>query len=974
MSTRLPLFSSKSYAPLSLILLLFCCTVTAPSRAAESTLTLQERLQLRSIGAPGISLIGQAVVGAEIIDTRAFVKTPSSVQAFNKLLEEERKKHQPTLTSDQKIDSIKIMSEQIEAAQKQYEKRVSDIDGAYSVKEGLGALVEISKNGGGSDRYSTRLASKIVTTSLSRASAEDIATELKEARQQLDKQIEEAIQLALTQTSSATRSKWVAQRSTLTPDATKAALSEILGPSQQFFDQDLTKNLAPEAKAAIANAQVTILKDALGAVAAKTDTQINKMQTDLATGFQATSSKLSIVAKDMKSFSVRIEQNTKAIAQLSIQAQANFEALSSQMASLTGQADKVDQQVGAIQAAMWRTMTPAEQLLALNDGFLSGIKGKERDALREKVAESALVLENRDKALSTLQGIGKLGHFAASLGLPVDTYNLDRNIQIASSAVNVIACVASGNYVGALMQAGGLFPSTGPDPMQGVNEKLAQMLKLQYQILEAIQALSQQLAQSTAQLLSKLGVLESKIDVVKAGLLASAFEKTAEHCDTFILQAQQKDYGMRFGLFPTYEMRVAHFNKDRFGSNHFQRCRDWLDGLRLEPTLANKGIIGPQLLTAKFLDKAAESQNSHQRRFFAVRDYAFAALNADPNVSVGCADQLLAGLSIAPLLHSALVDLKCVDGTKPTGQITLLFNQAKLDASGALTDLLAPAMVRQAGEYVFFFAPYHEFLKNGKSGLEMISSKELMSGKVVNRYDSKELKYWSAAHIDITTLAIAQQSLLSGVAIAKPIAESLLAGSFGLDATFPQPPDKGWAADDISAYEALLNDCEVSEANFKNFPYLLAVCLMGAPGADALRTNVIHHMVRNQLVASGTGLFTYGFSLQSSDPYFIHQALPGLKSALKWQLYAGRQQWTLVIRNKLNHEWILPLPSQSQMSAGRVAYTPNVEFLRTARQRSLERLTLVESGVEMEKDATHRFYLRQAVLNDSSYSTVQFLQ
>jgi hypothetical protein len=109
-------------------------------------------------------------------------------------------------------------------------------------------------------------------------------------------------------------------------------------------------------------------------------------------------------------------------------------------------------------------------------------------------------------------------------------------INYASVAQNAIAQVATGNYIGAALAVSGMFGGGKPDPaqqqfaqimgfLQEMDQKLTRIINLQLRTLEAIEGLSNQVADLDRRLNDRLDTIDFETQVISQNLKDSIWSK-----------------------------------------------------------------------------------------------------------------------------------------------------------------------------------------------------------------------------------------------------------------------------------------------------------------------------------------------------------------------------------------------------------------------------------------------------------------
>lgn len=160
-------------------------------------------------------------------------------------------------------------------------------------------------------------------------------------------------------------------------------------------------------------------------------------------------------------------------------------------------------QVAIIQDILFDQQPPAVRLAMLDSGAKPGLTDAQRENLRARLAVQARQQEISSAAAQVVSYARDLNTVMQAVG--VNSPELQKAIQYGSVASTALGQAFSGNYLGAVASVSGLFGRSSPDPMaaymrqimqafEQVNKKLDEVIKLQVQTLEAIDALARDVA------------------------------------------------------------------------------------------------------------------------------------------------------------------------------------------------------------------------------------------------------------------------------------------------------------------------------------------------------------------------------------------------------------------------------------------------------------------------------------------------
>ena len=963
-----------------------CCTSSAQQ---PSDITLE----LKAHGAHDSSPIVQSLVGAEYGNpaVRVYIEQSSVSAAKLKYLREQTASPKPPkLDWDVDVQPIKDMVEAIQVAQEGYAAQRAGIASARVGNARIGIALDgaslLLPNRSGNSALGLPLGYKIATGALTLSASSALEKIADGQAKQYSQALEDAVAVALLETDQANVMRWAARG--VTESNREEALKDLLGPQNAFMSSELLKNLGPDLKADIANAKTDVLANSIGRLAYKLnegDAAFQDFATDLRVRLKKDETSIRLLSRDVAEFRKQLVANTAAIGALASYTKSEFETISPTIDALTSQ-------MNAVQLAMWRQMGPSEQLKALNDGFFPNLAEKTRAELKAFLNRTAKILEIRELSLIGLRTAGNLAKIAVTLGLPIDSYNFNRNIETASAAINTAANIGTGNWVGAIDSLTGLFGSGGVDPTQAsladIKNQLNEILRIQQEILTQIDNLSAQITQSTQILLDKLADIEGKVNITNK-ILAQQVVAGHYACANFIRTAQEPPYNMRSGIFPSYDARRLHFaNIPRI--QDFLQCRDFLSGpiksLAAQKQTNSDSSIGRPTITHPLLlaevneiVRPDSDINSLQNRFVRMRDFTKYILKAetiDPMQKPHCMSRLLAHAVAAPRYFR---DLPQSGYACPAEDIPVLRLEEQVrnragqvvQVSDALSDALAPAAVRQIGEFMLFISPYMEFIRSTPGAITpytLLTEAELVQGITNRGFNGSEMLEWPDFYIDVINLAIGQEAIYAGVLAAGATADLLIEKNFG--ALSPVIPATGGLAGTSNLdIEALRQSCRPILKAWDRFAYANAVCLMKKN--PLFEKNVIIYMVTRALLRSKTNLSVYSYALAAKNKEDIEVALSSIP--VEYSDQGGNGGWFIRFLDEYGKKYLIALPSSTEISSNLVAYRHSGYLLHDMRDRLMERIALLSGPAKkIAADPVKGYYLRQLALSDPSYGMVNF--
>jgi phage host-nuclease inhibitor protein Gam len=749
---------------------------------------------------------------------------------------------------------------------------------------------------------------------------------------------------------------------TITDADTGTAMLELIGPNQvDFFNKFGLAGLPNEAKNEIINAKANILAEALSRFKLQNERQRIADLKDLQTALTSQSADISKISADVRRFQNATSQNITDVKTL----------INSSINNLSAEVSSVQNEVSAIQAHMWRGMNPHERLAALNDGFMRSLPVIEREELRKSLVDTVKVLNSRDKIITGLQTAGQIGNLLARAGVPIDVQNLQRNADIGTSAANLISNIALNNWIGALGSAGGLFGSSsgGPDPE--VIAKLDEILALQKETLQKLNELSEQLEASTNKILESIQQVDAKIDTILSSLKEETYKIPLQTCMEFTKRANNY-YRAKNGLYPSYIARASHFDDDNRpgGYGYYRKCREFIDRVKLiNPNGVADGSDG--ITSNIFVESFVASNNAKPVGPLFSRMLAITMRSASKLPAAECWNRSLAYLSDAPPIFSK-AKIKEFICTSDISQNRSLKSESGETINGklALDRYLSLTAVSSITSYAMFLAPFNslEIEKRGKSRLRSLDDLVRIG---VNNAPDADAVVWPRHYIDILNLAVAQQTVLSGI-YALPTTEQLLFDSnFGRKAGLARIPSDQIDEDGKCKATALKNFEVDKRYNPESHPAI--ACLLAEN--PYFLSNLSRHLVTMALLKSDSSLSDYNYALQSHDGTFIEAALPNIP--IKWVKPADDQTspWAIDLRDAAGRPWSVSLPTASEIRSETVAYRLGAYDLIELRNSLLKRVVLqspdVSDLIQIESDG---ILLKRAFLDDPSLSNVDLFQ
>jgi hypothetical protein len=298
------------------------------------------------------------------------------------------------------------------------------------------------------------------------------------------------------------------------PEKIKAALNQlgVLNEINARVGND------PRAKALVE----TAITDALVNTQRATLDELSRQQGDI----ERVKNDLSTFGRQMSTY---VESTTTALNTLGAQmseVQTSLAAAQADIDDLKQTAAHTTQQLGAINEVLFSRGTASEKLILIKGGALSALTPADQARVTRLVEADAKKERLVSQVNSVLNEFNKIGGIARALGAPPE---IGDAITFANAAASVFTDIVSGDILGAIGGITGLFGSR-PDPaaerhrqlmsflqteFDRVNQKLDQLIQGQQKIVEAIVALSEQMAEYDRVLHTRLDRIEFRLDTVE---------------------------------------------------------------------------------------------------------------------------------------------------------------------------------------------------------------------------------------------------------------------------------------------------------------------------------------------------------------------------------------------------------------------------------------------------------------------------
>ncbi|MBK3780124.1 hypothetical protein G3A43_07625 [Paraburkholderia aspalathi] len=752
----------------------------------------------------------------------------------------------------------------------------------------------------------------------------------------------------------------------------------VAGVLSQYNVQDLT------------NAPASVVSDAISQyVTARTSNGIASEE-DKATAFlkatgQAAESDVTNLRQQLDAYRENINKFSTAI-------QGEAEALKTQEAPDNMEESADAAVVVSDDTSLWGQLSPREKIEAMADGAYSNLSDEAQKALQTNLASANDVIAARDQALGALATIGKVGTLAASLGVPIDTYNLSKNIDTASTAINVAASIATGNWVGALSSATGLIGGGQVDPtaaaLSRVSAQLTEVIDLQRRTLKQLDDLSRQIQASTQAILTEIDKVQRMVEFALRFEQEQA-ETGFDACENFVSTAQPRDVAMHDGVFPTYAARQAHFLRLDWQDN-YAACVNYIEYVK---DVKQRSFNGKTIfLSTVFLANDPGSENFadryqnmlvHTRHLLGIPNMA-----SMPN----CMKRLTWAASLGARYFSDLnvSELSCANGEIPSSalncdaknlpssggdcrKLRLTNTNAQdvgpreMDYSYALSQAVVPENVQEIGEIMLFVSTWPSFYRLSATNLPvLLSEAELAAGPPMTptpeRKKNQYIFEWPTDYMNVVNVAVAQQSISAGSVATEATTQVLQQAKYGETAAFPPDagqPDANIDKNDKAGLAAMTawfkpGAATVEHAIQDGFPpmYYYMATLYLLQNNPTYAANVVRYLVAKRLFANGVAKPVYAFATRSMDSFFIAEALrdkatqdtPPVAYLTKGQPGVGQviyqTGWHLKLKRQDGSFFYVPLPTVTTVWANTIAYSPSAAGLFRLRDALMDRMIL----------------------------------
>lgn len=806
-----------------------------------------------------------------------------------------------------------------------------------------------------------------------------------------------AVELALLRAKPELIQRW--QAAGITEANRKEAAEALFGSANDFFKEGIGKNLDPSLKTEIQGIQVSLLKEGLDTVAArqaqgKEAFETFQQQTEARFADQKT--QIEKVVGQVQTIRKAVVQQTEAIQLLAKTTVMQLERLESR---IEGKLDALDASQRATQSALYRNMGPRDRLTALLDPSFLPSKTDEQKAKRsEEIADLTKlnrILDAKGNIDTTLDGIGAAASFAVAIGVKVDVAGISRGVAMAKSAVNIGASLATGNYFGALMAAGGLFGGGGgEDPNTAafaqINAKLDQIIDLQKETLAKIDDLSRKIDEQHFAVMTSLEGIEQKLNHTNE-LLAKVYAEPYSSCRLFAALTDIHGIEVKSGLYATYSERVRHFAIDqRMDEKPSTKCFDYLLRKITLGDVAGAGTFSPAaLLLADTWEPANIGKpQSTKERFNAmwIAHHAilgWATVGDRRTISASkpiCMNRAFSRLTGLPAEIDSLVeaDVACPaeDIARSSSWHPFKVRDGEASADTIATSIYSPTEVAHIGELMLYITPFYELavLSNETDKLRLPTAREFLENDAIYT-DKTRVENAQRAHYMVEkypeqmSVALIQQAVREGVYLVPSIARVLKETGFGTKS--PALTQKNVKKElavlggiDPASMDAPFANCVVSSKAWQERPFLVAACLMEEN--PRLAKNVARYLAAQDKISLRNSDATLAWAYRTPSEIQLKEVFPSVTTLARVGAPSDQTwQWSITI-NGLGQQ-TMPFPAVAEVTS-RFLDRGTTETLRGIRERFELRVQANRADQDLSKPSDKmtdrerevaQYYLRQ---------------
>jgi hypothetical protein len=294
---------------------------------------------------------------------------------------------------------------------------------------------------------------------------------------------------------------------------------------------------------------------------------------------------------------------------------------------------------------LYSKASTSEKLSMLKAGWNSELSNETRGNLRrylEGEQKKEIFLGEMRDLVNT---IGSIGAVAKNIGIKSDELNLAA--KYASGINQTLNAAISGNYLGAIVSATGMFGAQQPDAetvrhqqlmnyldqeFKEINGKLDTLIENQEKIVQAIAKLSNQIEEFRGEMHTRLDMIDFKLDTI-IGLTYSLFSAPAGNCQVqkkLIEDEFNQEYSKGNKMFGTLDLtkfsQLEEIPKLRLSNNDLGDCISFLHRVFVVASTEPSNLISTPL--------AARYAKEPPRSSFPIKDDVAVDKGYDSNNSV----------------------------------------------------------------------------------------------------------------------------------------------------------------------------------------------------------------------------------------------------------------------------------------------------------------------------------------------------
>jgi hypothetical protein len=738
----------------------------------------------------------------------------------------------------------------------------------------------------------------------------------------------------------------------------KEAERALIGPASLLLADDFYKKLAPEHQG-ILSLQLSLTLAQAGAIE-KLRNHAFKQNT-----LAALENHESRIVSLTKTFYAFREKTVQAIGQIQNQQHALLESVDHIQNTVSRQGADLSlnqQDIATLQNVLWGKMSSRERYDALKEGFYARLPPLEREKLLEKLEP----LKMRDEILASTQTIfagaqafsGLARHFGVD---PHVLRAIDTSVAIGQNVTKIGTALFSPrpDLIGLANGISGLLGIGGADVGQirhqqllgrldalldgqrEILERTRRIIENQQLILKGIEHLSRQIESTRREIVDRLERLERDVQTNTLMLAGIAENLTYKDCREFLdsrfldgastTQSQWSMEGFQRGSFLSYASMSEFFSS----TNLFASCVAAFNRVSISPTTGIPSLlltesVPQQGVPADLRDWVVKIQDFRDKIYLPTLRYTLQSRDYQNSA------QLMSSLS-TPLARVGTLESK----GKTDPQLRAEFGPFQLGNSARppyallLEKHILPTALKTLVEDAFELSLFAE-LRDSRDSTRLVPEEKIVGGSAGEglKLYSMDAHRWFTRLRDITQVAIAQQSLLSGESILNSIE-----GALALDK--PRDPTRAKAHQELRP-QAAAHECQTADAYFNT------VCLL--EHNPYVASNLALSVVLGRLRAQGARSYAaYRAAFLKAEPRARYMAyVLGEEMTFEVEKTAKGNRWWIPLVGTNGNVLKLALPNPRALEESRVTYPLPMEELLSLRARLEERIKFIRWAQELQ--------------------------